>query len=242
MKVAIVTGASTGIGRAVATTLAENEFFVYLLARNQKGLEETKELITQKGGKAEIVITDLTSTDSINNAVKLIKDKESEINVLVNIAGMWHGKDEVFADQEFDTFDQKIILDTYYVGTIAPTLLAHAFIPHMIYGSKIINLSGTFENGAKGWLPYYVSKRAIEDLTVGLSQELAERSIQVNCISPSDTATEAYEKFFPQFMEAAISPDIVAKKVLELCEDTSKVTGRVFVMKKDKEPTEGFHS
>ncbi|MBP9816365.1 SDR family oxidoreductase [Candidatus Woesebacteria bacterium] len=242
MKIAVVTGASTGIGRAVAITLAENKFFVYLLARNQEGLEETKELITQKGGKAEIVLTDLSSIESINNAIKVIKDKESEINVLVNIAGIWHGQDKVFADQEFGMFEQKVILDTYFVGTIAPTLLAHAFIPYMIYGAKIINLSGTFENGAKGWLPYYVSKRAIEDLTIALSQELEDKGIQVNCVSPSDTATESYAKFFPQYMKDAISPDEIAKKVLELCDVENKITGKVFVMKKDKEPSEGFHS
>ena len=66
-------------------------------------------------------------------------------------------------------------------------------------GSKIINISGTFESGAKGWLPYYVSKKAIENLTVGLSQELRDKQIQVNCISPSDTLTESYQKFFPEY-------------------------------------------
>ena len=108
--------------------------------------------------------------------------------------------------------------------------------------SKIINLSGTFENGSKGWLPYYVSKRGIEDLTIALSQELKEKSIQVNCISPSDTATEAYSKFFPEYIDEAIDPIEIAKKIVELCDENNTTTGKVIVMKKDTEPFEGFHS
>lgn len=108
-------------------------------------------------------------------------------------------------------------------------------------GSKVINLSGTFENGGKGWLPYYVSKRALEDLTVGLAQELEDKNIQVNCISPSDTATTSYEKFFPEFMDEAIDPIKIAQKCVELSDPDNKTTGKVFVMKKDKSPLETFH-
>lgn len=83
----------------------------------------------------------------------------------------------------------------------APTLLSHALIPLIPTGSSIINLSGTFENGGKGWLPYYVSKRAIEDLTIGLADELKDKGINVNYVSPSDTATDEYKRFFPEDAE-----------------------------------------
>ncbi|NTU47034.1 SDR family oxidoreductase [Candidatus Roizmanbacteria bacterium] len=242
MKIAVVTGASTGIGRSISIALASHGYFVYLLARRQEQLEQTKKLITDQGGQSESVVADLSSLDSVNEAIATIKNKAGSIEVLANIAGVWHGVDEVFAGKDFETFEQKVILDTYNVGTIVPTLLAHAFIPLMKSNGKIINLSGTFENGAKGWLPYYVSKRAIEDLTVALSQELEDRDIQVNCISPSDTATEAYAKFFPQYMDEAINPEKIANKVLELVDPEDKLTGKVIVMKKDKEPVEGFHS
>jgi NAD(P)-dependent dehydrogenase (short-subunit alcohol dehydrogenase family) len=108
--------------------------------------------------------------------------------------------------------------------------------------SKIVNLSGTFENGGKGWLPYYASKRALEDLTIGLAQELEERSIQVNAVSPSDTATESYSKYFPQYMDEAISPEKIAEKIVELCQEENIITGKVIVMKSGTEPFEGFHS
>ena len=105
--------------------------------------------------------------------------------------------------------------------------------------SKIINISGTFESGAKGWLPYYVSKKAIEDLTIGLAQELECKDIQVNAISPSDCATFAYKKYFPQYINEAIAPEKIAQFVVDLCQ--KDITGKVFVLKKDQEPFESFH-
>ena len=92
------------------------------------------------------------------------------IKVLVNVAGIWHGKDEVYADRNFETFPAKVILDTITVGITAPILLSNAFVPLMTKGSGIVNISGTLESGAKGWLAYYISKRVIEDLTVGLAE------------------------------------------------------------------------
>jgi NAD(P)-dependent dehydrogenase (short-subunit alcohol dehydrogenase family) len=242
-KIAIVTGASTGIGQAVAVEMAKEGAFVYLVARNIKGLLETKTLIKKVGGNADALVADLSSVEKINNLIEEIKAKTDRVNILANIAGVWHGKDEVYADTAYESFDQQIILDTFMVGTIAPSLMTHALIPLMPKNGKIINLSGTFENGAKGWLPYFVSKKAIEDLTIGLAEELEDKEIQVNCISPSDTATKAYQKFFPQYMDEAIEPKKIAQQAVYLCsDDANKVTGKVFVMKKGKEPCEGYHS
>lgn len=243
MRTAVVTGASTGIGRAISLALAKEDVFVMLIARSQDRLDETQKLIEQSNGKSEIFIADLSSVESINTLISDIKEKHKQVDVLANVAGIWHGKDEVYANIDFDKFAQEVIVDTYMVGTVAPSLLAHAFIPLMPKGSKIINISGTFENGAKGWLPYYVSKRAIEDLTVGLSQELKERKIQVNCISPSDTAIEQYSRYFPDYIPEAVEPEIISQQVVNLCNDIDENnTGNVFVIKKDKEPYKDFHA
>jgi NAD(P)-dependent dehydrogenase (short-subunit alcohol dehydrogenase family) len=129
------------------------------------------------------------------------------------------------------------------VGLMAPTLLSHALIPLMPPKSKIINISGTFEDGGKGWIPYFVSKRAVEDLTIGLSDELKEKDIQVNCISPSDTATEVYKKYFPQFAKDANTPEIIATEVVKLCSsDADNLTGKIFVIKHGEPITEKFHT
>ncbi|MBI3559135.1 SDR family oxidoreductase [Candidatus Gottesmanbacteria bacterium] len=238
-KFAVVTGASTGIGKAVAITLAKKGFFVALVARRIDKLEETKKLIIDAGGKAKIFPTDLSKIESINELISKIKLATRNIRVLVNIAGIWHGQNEVYTDTDFEKFSQKIILDTYAVGLTAPTLLSHGLLPLMSKDSQIINLSGTFENGAKGWLPYYVSKRAIEDLTAGLAEELKDREIKVNGVSPSDVATEEYQKYFPQDAKSAVSPQEVAEFIFKIL--SSNQTGKVFVFKKGHKFFEKFH-
>lgn len=242
-RFAIVTGASTGIGQAIALALAKEDVFIALVGRNQEKLLKTQNLIADNGGQVEIFLTDFTKPESSNTLIASIKHKTDKVDILVNVAGIWHGENEVYAGKDFASFPKQVILDTYTVGLITPTLLTHAFIPLMPKKGKIINISGTFENGAKGWLPYYVSKRAIEDLTIGLAQELKDQDIQVNAISPSDTATEAYKKYFPQFIDEAIDPKEIAKYAVFLCSpEANKITGKVFVLKKDKKPYEGYHT
>jgi NAD(P)-dependent dehydrogenase (short-subunit alcohol dehydrogenase family) len=105
--------------------------------------------------------------------------------------------------------------------------------------SSIIAISGTFENGGKGWLPYFVSKRGLEDFMVGLADELKEANITANTISPSDTATSAYKRFFPEYIEDSVHPASIAELAMELM--TSKKTGATLIVKKDSPLTEQFH-
>lgn len=196
-KTVVITGTSTGIGRATAIEFAKEGALVILGSRSIEGLKNTKREIDMLGGKGESIEVDLANERSLDSFIDKIKKNYKEINALVNIAGIWHGKNEVYAEKNFETFEKNVIKDTFNVGLIAPALLVYSFIPFMTKGSSIMNLSGTFSSGGKGWIPYYVSKRAIEDLTVGLSEELKNKGIRVNGISPSDVATEAYKKYFP---------------------------------------------
>lgn len=238
-KFAVVTGASTGIGRAISIELGKQGAIMALVARRKNRLEETKNLVEKAGGKAIIFEADLSEVNSINSLIQAIKQLTDKVDILVNVAGIWHGEGEVYAGKDFETFDQKVVLDTFSVGLIAPTLLVHGLVSLMPKGSSIINISGTFESGAKGWLPYYVSKRGIEDLTVGLSEELKEKGINVNCISPSDTATEEYIKYFPEDAKDANTPEDIAREVLKVI--GSDQTGQFFVVKKGNLIKEGFH-
>jgi len=143
-----------------------------LTGRNKIELEKTRSLIK----KAIAIPADLSNLLTINRFISSVNKLTKRVDVLINLAGIWHSQNEVYAGKDLEKFNQKVILDTFMVGTVAPTLLVHGLLPLMPAGSKIINISGTFESGAKGWLPYYVSKRAIEDLTIALAQEL-ERKI-----------------------------------------------------------------
>lgn len=234
----IITGASTGIGRATAIEFGKTGKTVGLLARRLENLEETKRLVETVGGRAEIFQVDLSKLDAINKLIETIKQKTKHITAIVNVAGIWHGENEVYAGKNLEDFNENVVVDTLMVGSIVPLLLVHGLLPLMTKGGFVLNLSGTFSNGAKGWLPYYVSKRSIEDLTVGLAEELKDKDIKVNCISPSDTATEQYKKYFPDDAEDAQSPEAVAKYFVELSK--MNISGKIFVIK-NGQITEGYH-
>ncbi len=242
-KYAVVTGASSGVGGSISLVLAKAGYFVALIGRNQKRLTQLYTEIDVEGGQSQIFIADLSTFVGIQELVSSIKSSTKQIDVLINAAAIWHGENEVFAGRNFETFSESVVIDTMMVGLMAPLLLSHALIPLMPPKSKIINISGTFENGGKGWLPYFVSKRGIEDLTIGLADELKDKDIQVNSISPSDTATPAYKKYFPKYIEESINPEEIAKFALKLCSpESDSITGKVFVIRKDQPITEKLHA
>jgi len=234
-KTAIVTGASTGIGRAIAVKFATEGANVILVARTKNRLQETLNQVKSKGGTGKIFCVDLRNVDEIKKFTTEVKKSEVEINIIVNVAGIWHSDDKAFSGIDFADYSTDEILDTYSVGLIAPTILVHELVSQMKKGDHIINISGTFEDGAKGWLPYFVSKKGIEDLTIGLADELRNQQIRVNCISPSDTSTEAYKKFFPQYAtpDIALEPEEVANSTLSLIvNDSEDNTGKIVVVVK----------
>lgn len=240
-KYALVTGASTGIGRATAVALGQAGFTVGLIARSKSGLKSTLGEIGKVGGVGKIFPLNLRNISGIYSLTKKIKREWKEIHIIVNVAGVYHDASKAFYDRPFEKYSTEEILNIYEVGTNGTTFLTHAILPIMKKDSHVISLSGTFENGNSGWLPYYVSKRAIEDFTVGLAQELITQGIFVNCISPSDTATETYKKFFPQYIHEALNPEVIGKFIVQLVTSPHPPTGKVFILKKDTIPYEAFH-
>lgn len=230
MRKAVITGASTGIGKITAMKLAKNDYHTILIARSIDKLSRIKEKIEIDGGKADFYKVDLSDAKEVIEFIKKLSKEHKEIDTVLNIAGIWHDKEKIFAETDFEEFSTETVLNTYSVGFTAPTLLIHGLIPLMPKGSHIINLSGTFENGSKGWLPYYSSKKALEALTYGLSEELRDKNIYVNGVSPSDTATEEYKKWFPEYIEDAIEPDEIAELIVEILK-TNK-SGTIQVIKK----------
>src|SRR5579859_7221148 len=103
-KHAIVTGASTGIGRAVAIELAKEGATVGLIARSIDKLEETKRLVEEAGGKGVIFPADLSNLEQVNELIGDVKTKFEKIDILVNVAGIWHGNDEVYAGKKLEDF------------------------------------------------------------------------------------------------------------------------------------------
>lgn len=233
-KTALVTGASTGIGRAIALAIAANGGRVGLVARSVKRLEGTQELIRKSGGEAKIFPTDLRDEKAINKLWSDITESWGGVDILVNAAGVWHGKSTLYLGPHLENTTPEQINEILDVGIRAPLLLTRLVIPGMIRkkSGKILNISGELRS-ASGWLHYYVSKKALEDFTVGLAEELREHEVQVNCISPADTLTESYRKFFPNFdPKDVLNPSEIAKfAVFLLSNDADHITGSITVMR-----------
>lgn len=228
---AVITGASTGIGREISILLAKEGAEVILIGRRKEQLEETKSMIIRDGGNAHVYIADLrTEAEKVGYQ---ILEKFVKIDIIVNVAGVWHDTNKAYYGPRLWELPEEEILEVMQVGILAPMLLTKAFLKPMIHAKhgKIINISGTFENGAKGWLHYYVSKKAIEEFTVGLSEELREYKIQVNAVSPSDTYTEAYAKFYPEESpNVCMDPKDIARLVLMLTmDDFDFITGQTII-------------
>lgn len=232
--VAVVTGASVGIGRAIAAAIASEGGKVALVARSSDGLETTRKSIENAGGTAKVFVTDLRNEEDIIRLAEDVKKEFGDVDIVVNVAGVWHGEDSAYSGPRLHETPAEQINEVLDVGIRAPMLLTRLFLPEMINKKrgKILNISGTFFSGATGWLHYYVSKKAIERFTAGLAEELQDFEIQVNCISPSDTATEPYIKFFPEYAENALKPSDVADIALFLLSaEADHITGQIIVVR-----------
>ena len=233
MKNIVITGASTGIGRAICLAIAEDDVSLALIGRNEEGLSETKKLIEEKGGKAKVYLADLT-TEAEQVGESILKDFDS-IYAICNVAGVWHGVDKVYYGPMLWETPSSEIKNVLEVGVIAPVILTKTLLPAMVKNNegKVLQISGTFENGATGWLHYYIGKKAIEDFTVGLSEELRPYKIQVNTISPSDTWTEAYAKYYPDADPSICnSPEDIAEEAKFLLSDKSdSITGQCIIIR-----------
>ncbi len=199
-QVAVITGASSGIGRAITINLLKKGYFVIMLSRKSKHLTDFRaELNQKKLTNYKIISTNLSNLDNVIESTQIITQQYKHIDLFIHAASQYHSQTKVFTNIQIANYQPTEVIDTLNITLTAPLLIAQGLSRNMNNQSKIIFISGTFEDGAKGWLPYFVAKKGLEDLTVGLSQELADKGIKVNCISPSDTLTESYKKFFPQY-------------------------------------------
>lgn len=235
-KVAIVTGASRGIGRAIAQEVACHGGHVGLVARSVDGLETTRELILHDGGKAWSFPIDLRNEQEISQLVSKVSETLGVVDMLVNCAGVWHNQKKVYLGPHLEDTPPEQIDEVLDVGIRAPMLLTRLFLPGMIQKrrGKILQISGGFSGTADavGWLHYYVSKKALEHFTEGLAEELREHEIQVNCISPWFVNTDPSRRFFPEKAKFAISPIEIAKfAIFLLSEKADHISGSVIPLR-----------
>lgn len=195
-RMAIITGAGRGLGRAMAVRFARAGADVVVAARTQSQLEETAGLVRETGRKCLVVPTDVTRSAEINTMVEAAVKEFGRIDVLVNNAG---ATEEVFGKQLAEITDEewRVGIDT---NLSSQFYACRAVIPKMVAQKrgKIINVaSGLALRGSKHNYMYACAKGGVVQLTRSLALTYAEFNIQVNCIIPGIFPhTERQVEFF----------------------------------------------
>jgi NAD(P)-dependent dehydrogenase (short-subunit alcohol dehydrogenase family) len=189
-RVAFVTGASRGIGEAIAHRLAAEGARVALAARNEGDCRKIAGKISKRGGEAMAIGCDVTLAVSVSNAIAAVVARWGRIDILVNNAGL--GGPTPLEDTDDSRWNA--VLATNLTAVFRMTREAAPFLP---VGGRVLNLSsvaGRF--GIAGWAAYCASKHGVIGLTRALALELAPRQITVNAICPGWVETEmAREQF-----------------------------------------------
>jgi 3-oxoacyl-[acyl-carrier protein] reductase len=185
-QVALVTGASRGIGQAIAMKLAAEGAFVIATATSQQGAEATVAAIVAQGGAALAVKLDVTDSTEVEALFKRIVAEQGRIDILVNNAGVT--KDGLMMrmkDSDWDT-----VLDTNLKGAFICMREASKIMTKARFG-RVVNISSVVgEMGNPGQVNYSASKAGLFGLTKSAARELAKRNITVNAVAPGFIETD----------------------------------------------------
>jgi len=186
-KVALVTGGSRGIGRAISLRLAKDGAHVVVnYARNEKAAEETLRGILAQGGSGEIFPFDVSSYKSVQEAVGAIVKKKGRLDILVNNAGI--SVDGLIAMMKEEDWDRVIANNLKGVFNCCRAVVRQMIRQH---GGRIVNISSVVAaTGNAGQVNYSASKAGIEGLTKSMARELGARNICVNAVAPGFIETD----------------------------------------------------
>lgn len=185
-KIALVTGAGKGIGKAIAMALAKEGVHVGLLARTDKDLQQTAAEIAALGGKSATATADISDIHAVNQAVEKIQTALGKIDILINNAGT--GTFGKFLELSPEVWENQVrvnLFGTYYV--------TRAVLPQMIerQTGDIVNISSSAGlKGAPVTSAYSASKFGVMGLTDSLMQEVRKHNIRVTAMAPSTVVTE----------------------------------------------------
>lgn len=185
-QVALVTGASRGIGQAIALHLAAEGIFVVATATSESGAEATVAAILAQGGAAKAVKLDVTNSVEVEALFKKIITEQGRLDILVNNAGIT--KDGLMMRMKDSDWDS--VLDTNLKGSFYCLREASKIMTKARYG-RIVNISSVVgEMGNPGQVNYCASKSGLFGLTKSAARELAKRNITVNAVAPGFIETD----------------------------------------------------
>ena len=235
-KVAIVTGASQGIGKEISLSLAKQGANVICISRNEEALKSVVEDIKKIKGEGSYAICDVTNAKNVQKIVEEIILNNSKIDILVNNAGIT--QDSLLlrmSEQNWDSVINTNLKGSFnFIKTVSKYMIKSK-------SGKIINISSVVGlMGNAGQTNYAASKAGLIGLTKSAAKELAVRNIQVNCLAPGYISTEMTNKLSEDAKENLLkqiplnrigSPSDISNAVLFLCaNETSYITGQTITI------------
>jgi len=193
-KVALITGGSRGIGRAIAAAYADQGAQVFICARNERDVGRAIEDIRRAGGAIDGASGDISLPADVRRIVRQVVDRFDTVDVLVNNASLL-GPRVAIVDYEYTAWRE--VMDTNIDGLF---LMTHEVLPIMLARGcgAIINLtSGVGRVGKAKWGAYAVSKAALEGFTQVVADELCANGIRVNSVNPAATRTQMRAQAYP---------------------------------------------
>jgi NAD(P)-dependent dehydrogenase (short-subunit alcohol dehydrogenase family) len=239
---ALITGAASGIGRAIALLFAQEGAAVAVADLDEAGGEEVVQAITVRGGQAIFILCNVAQELDCQRAISLAVDELDGLDILVNNAGII--RRTTVLDTTEEDWDQVMAVNVKSVY-----LLSRFAIPAMVRagGGAIINMgSGWGLTGGRSAAAYCASKGAVVQLTRAMAIDHGPHNVRVNCVCPGDTDTpmladeaeqlgEPRERFMAQAADRPLgrvgTPEEIARAVLYLAsEEASFITGAVLVV------------
>lgn len=246
-KCAVITGGSRGIGFAIAQGLISEGVKVVICSRTRKDLKKALDILNKNDRVASGIVCDISKLNDCKRLIKFAKRKLKKINILVNNAGVYG---PIGQFEKADLNNWRKALDINLMGAVYCSNLVISEMERN-GGGKIINLCGAGVGGSKTmprFTSYFTSKFAIAGFSEVLADELSEKNIQVNSISPGAVNTflneylikqgpnksgkEMYEQALKQKKKGGTSPRIAAKLVTYLVSDEANhINGRLLSAK-----------
>ena len=224
-KVALVTGASQGLGRALALAYAKEGASLVVNSRSEEGIRPVAEEVEGLGAEVLAVAADVSRGEDARRLVDGAVGRFGGIDVLVNNAGLLGPR---VAIEEYPEEEWRRVIDANLTG---PYLVSKAAIPHLREGASIINVvSGVSVEGRAEWGAYSVSKFGVEGLSQILAAELEGRGVRSNAVDPGGMRTDMRAAAYPEEdPQTRITPEENTAVFVYLASDESRgVTGKRF--------------
>ena len=225
-RIALITGASRGIGRATAKLLAADGAHVLLLGRHQKTLESVDDEITAAGGKATLIPLDLANGAAIDPLGPSLYERFGRLDIFIGNAAILGGLrplNHIPSETWEMVLAVNLTANWRLIRTLDP-LLRMSDAGRVVF----VTSAGVAEQGRPYWAPYSVSKAGLETLAKTYANEAADSAVKVNIVDPGATATSMRAEAYPgEDQDKIQNPEQVAETIVKLCLPSLTETGQI---------------